>query len=325
MSLNQITKAEALTNPADTFFMYSLDVTNLTSASTTFDNLTITGNLGVGGVTTLTGQLNANGNIEVANNGPSVYVLNTETTPNANRASLVLQDGPSVAPFKLQQAGNGTIMENFGAGGINVLADGGNINLNAPTGGVLMTSPASISSGSTASAVLNITAAAPQRPSIVMQSGSNGTFVIAEQNNGDASLQTFGTNNNITFLTAGTGVMLFNTFPILYSTRGAFTQITSSTTSVATTGTSFVVTTYSTSPAVTLAPLTTNQFTLTNPLIITSSVIQTSVCAFPSFASGGFPLVYVVGVTSGSCIVTIQNVSATAALTMPLGISFLIT
>lgn len=94
MSLNQITTSDALTNPADSFFMYSLNVTNLTASTISYDNLTIDGNLILTSVTpnaalttnsshVVTGQTLTNGQVLIGSTGSAPIPANI-TSSNGN-------------------------------------------------------------------------------------------------------------------------------------------------------------------------------------------------------------------------------------------------
>jgi hypothetical protein len=286
MSLSEIRNPSAETNPINTFFVYEIN----------------------------SGSSNVGSEI-ISGLNPSLTVFNT--AGNANRANVYLQGGPSIQPVKIQSDNGGNaIIETFQAGSNISLLPVNNLLIDAANVIVGGTTPVLTVSGPTAT--LFLTAASPQRPVLVLTSGSFSPVVLFQNSStGDAELQNQNANSNIDLLTTGTGTVLVNGNQSLYATDGAVTQLTSITTPVTYNGISCRISTATFS----IAALGSASFTFNNSFINTTSVVIVN-----SNGSSGFgvPVLATNSVVSGSCVIRIDNVSATNTVVSPMNISVLV-
>lgn len=206
MSLHQITSRASLTNPADTFFMYSLDVTNLTATTTSYTNLTVDGNLTLSSLTpntaltlnssnVVTGQTltngevligstgsapvpanitSSNGNIGITNGAGTITIV-PSATPSYNSVAL---PGGSAIPLNIY-IGQAAWTPQIQIGGTPITAYSTNVGIYSKIGRIVFLTgtiiPASVPVGATGGATLN------NLPYPVFGAGQVGSIAVAGQ------------------------------------------------------------------------------------------------------------------------------------------------
>jgi collagen triple helix repeat protein len=167
---------------------------------------------------------------------------------------------------------------------------------------------------------LFITAANPNRPALILTAGSlNPAIIYQFPTTGVLEITNQNTNSNVDVSTSGTGILTFQGYPVLYSTRGQVTQTGVASSPVTYNGTSCNITTVT----LTNPPAFTVQFVWNNSFITATSIILISV-SNDSSPVNGFPLVYTDGPNSGSTTIVIQNVSTSTSFAGTLTLSCLI-
>jgi hypothetical protein len=297
---------------------------------------TLAANLTSTGTTTLSGNTNVSGTLtagELAVSGDSVLSGYLDVEGAARLETTLDVTGATTLDTTLGVAGASTLSGGFSSGASSSVTGAFTV---TGTETVTGTAPTLTISGPTAT--LFVTAVTPNVPSLVLTETGFSPAVIYQDTAGNMTLQNENKGSNIAILASGSGninlqtnaagninfnavsgAVYINSFPVVFSTRGAVTQTGIASSPVTYNGTSCNITTVT----LTNPPAFTVQFVWNNTFITGSSIVLVSVSNDASLVNG-FPLVYTDAPSLGSTTIVIQNVSTSTAFSGTLTISCLV-